>query len=85
MRRLATTYSLGGARDEQLRLLKRVLELTPQAKDVRDEVSHIEPAAPRPDELYARPAAEFLARQGAPADGQDRRTLVDLQVSSVFP
>jgi tetratricopeptide (TPR) repeat protein len=85
MRRLATTYSLGGARDEQLRLLKRVLELTPQAKEVRDEVAHIEPAAPRPDEQYAHPSAEFLARRGAPAEGQDRRTLVDLQVTTVFP
>ena len=36
MRELATVYALGGERDEQLRLLKRVLELTPQAKDVRE-------------------------------------------------
>jgi tetratricopeptide (TPR) repeat protein len=85
MRRLATTYAIGGERDEQLRLLKRVLELMPQAKDVRDEVAHIEPAAPRPDEQYARQAAEFLAKRGAPAEGEDRRSLVDLQVTTVFP
>jgi transglutaminase-like putative cysteine protease/predicted Zn-dependent protease len=85
MRRLATTYAIGGERDEQLRLLKHVLELMPQAKDVRDEVSHIEPAAPRPDEQYARPAAEFLARRGEPAGGEARRSLVDLQVTTVFP
>ena len=53
-------------RDEQLRLLKRVLELSPQAKDVREQVAHIEPAEPRPDEQYARPASEFLAKRGAP-------------------
>ncbi len=85
MRRLATTYSVAGNHDEQLRLLKRVLELMPQAKDVRDELSHIEPTAPRPDEQYARPAQEFLAGRSAKTDGEDRRSLVDLQVTTVFP
>jgi tetratricopeptide (TPR) repeat protein len=85
MRSLAGVYALAGQRDEQLRLLKRVLEIMPQAKEVRDEVAHITPAAPRPDELYARPAQEFLAARGAPADGQARRSLVELQVTTVFP
>jgi len=85
MRELAVVYALGGERGEQLRLLKRVLELMPQAKDVREEVAHIEPAAPRPDEQYARPASEFLAERGLPAAGQARRSLVDLQVTTVFP
>jgi tetratricopeptide (TPR) repeat protein len=85
MRELAAIYAVAGQRDDQLRLLKRVLELMPQAKDVREEVAHIEPARPRPDELYARPASEFLASRGAPAAGQSQRTLVDLQVSTVFP
>jgi tetratricopeptide (TPR) repeat protein len=84
MRELATLYALGGERDDQLRLLKRVLELSPQAKDVREQVAHIEPAKPKPDEQYARPASEFLAKRGAPAAGQARRSLVDLQVTSVF-
>jgi cellulose synthase operon protein C len=85
MRQLASVYSIAGERGEQLRLLKRVLELMPQAKDVRDEVAHIVPAAPRPDEQYARPAEEFLAKRSAPGDGQARRTLVELQVTTVFP
>jgi tetratricopeptide (TPR) repeat protein len=85
MRELATTYALAGQRDEQLRVLKRILELMPQAKDVRDEVAHVEPAPPRPDEAYVRPASEFLAKRGAPAGGLARRSLVDLQVTSVFP
>jgi len=85
MRQLATIYALAGERDEQLRLLKRVLELMPQANDVRDEVAHIEPARPRPDEQYARPAGEFLAKRSLAAEGQARRTLVDLQVTTVFP
>jgi len=85
MRQLATTYALAGQRDEQLQLLKRVLELMPQAKDVREELAHIAPAPPRPDERYAHPTAEFLASAKAPSGGQARRTLVDLQVTTVFP
>jgi tetratricopeptide (TPR) repeat protein len=85
MRQLANVYALSGDRGEQVRLLKRVLELMPQAKDVRDEVAHIAPAAPRPDEQYARPANEFLSKRAAPSEGQARRSLVDLQVTTVFP
>ena len=85
MRELATVYALADQRDDQLRLLKRVLELMPQAKDVREQVAHLAPAPPRPDEAYARPASEFLAKRGAPAAGQVRRSLVDLQVTTVFP
>jgi tetratricopeptide (TPR) repeat protein len=85
MRQLASVYSIAGQRDEQLRLLKRVLELMPQAKEVRDEVAHIVPSSPRQDEQYARPAEEFLAKRSAPGSGQARRTLVDLQVTTVFP
>jgi tetratricopeptide (TPR) repeat protein len=85
MRQLATIYALAGERDEQLRLLKRILELMPQANDVRDEVAHIEPAKPRPDEQFARPKNEFLAKRALAAEGQARRSLVDLQVTTVFP
>lgn len=85
MRELATIHALGGQRDEQLRLLKRVLELRPQDKETREYVAHIEPAKPRPDEAYARPASEFLAKRAAATQGQSRRTLVDLHVTSVFP
>jgi tetratricopeptide (TPR) repeat protein len=85
LRELATAYALVGERDEQLHVLKRVLELMPQAKDVRDEITHIEPARPRPDEQYARPANEFLPKRALPAGGHTRRSLVDLQVTTVFP
>jgi tetratricopeptide (TPR) repeat protein len=85
MQELATAYALGGQQDEQLRLLKRVLEIMPQNKDVRERVAHLAPAPPRADEAYARPASEFLAKRGAPAEGQAKRTLVDLQVTSVLP
>jgi tetratricopeptide (TPR) repeat protein len=85
MRQLANLYDLANEHDEQLRLLKRVLELVPQAKAVRDEVAHIGPATARPDEQYLRPSSEFLAGRSAPSAGQARRALVELQVTSVFP
>lgn len=85
LRALADVYALGGQADEQLRLLKRVLELRPQEKDVREYVAHTEPSRPRADEAYARPAAEFLKLRDQPANGRNRRTLVDLQVTTVFP
>ncbi|HVJ92276.1 MAG TPA: DUF3857 domain-containing protein, partial [Labilithrix sp.] len=64
---------------------RKVLELRPQEKDVREYVAHTEPSRPRPDEAYARPAAEFLKLRGAPAQGRSKRALVDLQVTTVFP
>jgi tetratricopeptide (TPR) repeat protein len=85
LRALADVYAVGGQMDEQLRLLRQVLQLRPQEKDVREYVAHTEPPAPRADEAYARPAAEFLKRRNEPAQGRARRTLVDLQVTTVFP
>src|SRR5207253_3518168 len=78
-------YALGGQKEEQLKLLKRVLELKPQQKDVREYVAHSEPSKPRADEAYARAPAEFLKLRGEPAGTFSRRTLVDLQVTTVFP
>ena len=85
LRSLADVYALGGQTDEQLRLLKRVLVLRPQEKDVREYVAHTEPSKARADEAYARPAAEFLKLRDQPSDGRNRRTLVDLLVTTVFP
>ena len=85
MRALAEVYAVGGQGDEQLKLYKRVLELKPQEKDVREYVAHTQPTKARPDEAYARPSPEFLKLKDAPAGGQARRTLVDLQVTTVFP
>ena len=85
MRALANVYAVGGNTEEQMRLLKKVLELRPQEKDVREYVAHTEPEKPRPDEIYSHPAKEFLAQKDAPAMGRDRRTLIDMQVTTVFP
>ena len=84
MQRLADAYALGGQQSEQVTLLRRILQLRPQAKDVRDYLAHLEPSKPRPDEAYALPSKQFLAWRSAPAAGQDRRTLVDLTVATVF-
>ena len=84
LRSLADVYALGGQTDEQLRLLRKVLELRPQEKDVREYVAHTEPARARADEAYAQPAAEFLKLRDRPSEGRSRRTLVDLQVTTVF-
>jgi transglutaminase-like putative cysteine protease len=85
MHQLATLCGLVGDGAEQLRLLKRIVELMPQAKEVREELEHLGPIKPAADERYARPPGEFLAGRSAPSGGQVRRTLVDLQVTSVFP
>ncbi|MFO0734433.1 MAG: DUF3857 domain-containing protein [Labilithrix sp.] len=85
LRTLADVYAVGGQQDEQIRLLKKVLELKPQEKEVREYVAHTEPSKPRADEVYARPSTEFLKLRGEAANGRTRRTLVDLQVTTVFP
>jgi transglutaminase-like putative cysteine protease len=85
MRQLATLCGLVGDRPEQIRLLKRIIELVPQAKETREELAHLGPVAPRADERYARPPEEFLAARLEPSAGQVHRTLVDLQVTTVFP
>lgn len=84
MRALAEVYAVGGNKDEQLRLLNRVLELKPQDKDVREYLAHATTAKPKADEGYAISKDTFLAWRNRPSDGQARRTLVDLQVTSVF-
>lgn len=85
MTALANVYALGGQTDEQLRLLRKVLELRPQSKDIREYLAHAEPQKARADEAYARPAAEFLAKRDAKPEGFSRRTLENLQVTTVFP
>ncbi len=84
LRTLADLQGEIGHRDEQLALLHRILELHPQDHDVREYVEHIEPPKPRPDEAYAWAPDKFLKLRIAPAAGQNRRTLRDLTVSTVY-
>lgn len=85
LRALSDLVGILGKKDEQIAILRNVLELKPQDKDVREYLAHTEPGKPRPDEAYALPASEFLAMRNAPAEGRNRRSLVDLQVTTVFP
>ncbi len=85
MRALADAYGIDNKKDDQLRLLRQILVLKPQAKEVREYLANMEPSKPRPDEVYAISPDVFLKKRAAPANGQNRRTLVDLQVTTVFP
>lgn len=84
LRALGDLHGEQGARDEQLVLLRRILEIQPQAKDVAEYVRHIEPEKPRADEAYAWSPERFLRDRHAPSEGNSRRTLVDLTVTTVY-
>jgi transglutaminase-like putative cysteine protease/tetratricopeptide (TPR) repeat protein len=84
MQKLADAYAISGHQSEQVALLRHILELKPQDKEVRDYIAHLEPSKPKPDEAYAVASKDFLPLRKAPANGSDRRTLVDLTVATVF-
>ncbi|RYZ65210.1 MAG: DUF3857 domain-containing protein, partial [Proteobacteria bacterium] len=84
LKALADLYALAGRKNEQLSLYRKIAELKPQDKAIRDYLAHVEPDKPRADESAARDPKEFLAKRNAPANGQSRRTLSDLQVTTVF-
>ncbi len=84
LRALADLQGETGHKGEQLNLLREVLRIRPQAKDVREYVENREPEKPRPDEAYAWKPDKFLYLRHAPAAGENRRTLRDLTVNTVF-
>lgn len=84
LRALADLQGELGRRDEQLKLLQTILKIRPQDKDVREYVEHIEPQKPRADEVWAWNSEKFLKLRHAPAAGQNRRTLRDLTVTTVY-
>lgn len=85
LRRYANLRGSLGQQREQLALLHRVLELMPQDKDTRDYVEHLEPKREASDERYAWTSQQFLPLRHAAAKGENRRTLRDLTVTTVFP
>ncbi|RYE90160.1 MAG: DUF3857 domain-containing protein, partial [Myxococcales bacterium] len=87
LRSLAEMQGEDGKSDEQVKLLRRVLALRPQSKDVREYLEHMQPAKVRRDEAFAleKDALLALAKQPVPAGGFPRRTLRDLQVTTVYP
>ena len=84
LRALADLQGELGHRTEQLSLLGRVLTVEPQNKDVREYVEHLEPSGSRIDEAFAWEPERFLKERHAPASGQNRRTVLDMSVTTVF-
>lgn len=84
LRTLADLDGELGRTDAQLVLLHEILRIKPQDKAVREYVEHVEPKKPRPDEAYAWAPERFLPLRHAPPQGQNRRTLRDLTVSTMF-
>ena len=84
LRALSDLHGELGERNEQLRLLRAILALRPQAKDVREYVEHVEPEEPRADEAYAWKPERFLKQRHADANGETKRTFVDLNVTTVY-
>jgi tetratricopeptide (TPR) repeat protein len=85
LRALADLYGQEDQRDEQLKLLRQILVLSPQAKDVREYVEHIEPPKPRADEAYAWAPERFLQQRATTDTRYPKRTLRSLTVTTVFP
>jgi hypothetical protein len=84
MKEMAGLLGEMGRRTEQVQLLRKILLLRPQFKDVREYVEHIEPPRPRVDEAYAWEPSKFLGLRVAPAAGFNQRTLRHLQVTTVY-
>ncbi len=85
LRSLADLQGELGRSEEQLRLMQELLRIRPQDRDARDYVEHIQPPEKKPDEVYALAPEKFLTLRNAPALGQNRRTLRDLTVTTVYP
>ena len=84
LRSVADLHGELGNRDEQVRLLRKILQIRPQEKEVREYLEHIEPPKAKPDEAYAMKPDDFLQLRHAPAAGANRRTLRDLTVTTVY-
>lgn len=87
LRTLAEYKGERGDREGQLKLLRQVLVLRPQARGVRDYLEQAEPPKPRPDETYAWAPEKFLAlrkKPGGDAKGSGTHALRSLTVTTVF-
>ncbi|HRI65310.1 MAG TPA: DUF3857 domain-containing protein [Polyangium sp.] len=85
LRALSDVYGESGDTDKQLDLLRQILTIAPQTKDVREYVEHIQPKAPRMDEAYAWAPEKFLPMRTAPMQGYPMRFLRNLTVTTVYP
>lgn len=84
LRALSDLAGERGDRDEQLALLHKILEVEPQNKDVREYLEHLEPQGSRLDESFAWDSDRFLKARQQKSGGENRRTLLDLTVTTMF-
>ncbi|MEZ4295130.1 MAG: DUF3857 domain-containing protein, partial [Polyangiaceae bacterium] len=85
MRAMSDIYAEQDKRDEQLALLREILTIVPQAKDVREYLEHVEPPKPRADEAYAWAPEKFLPLRSTADKRYPKRTLKNLTVTTVYP
>ncbi|MBK8252144.1 MAG: DUF3857 domain-containing protein [Polyangiaceae bacterium] len=85
MRAMSDIYAEEDKRDEQLALLREILNIMPQAKEVREYLEHVEPPKPRADEAYAWAPEKFLPLRNTADKRYPKRTLKNLTVTTVYP
>ncbi len=85
LRALADLAGENADRDGQLRILRRLLAIHPQNKDVRAYVEYLAPARPRDDEAQAFEKDALLALAKRPPGNEKTRILRKLAVVTVFP
>jgi len=85
LRVLADLAGEANNRDEQLRYLRKILQLYPQDKNVRAYVEFLAPSKPKRDEGYAWDKDRAMAEaQKPPEKGERTRILHKLAVTTVF-
>jgi tetratricopeptide (TPR) repeat protein len=84
MRALSDLHGRMGQRDQQLAYLKQILRLSPQDKQVRAYVEHMQPEGERADEKLAWEPERFLEKRAVKREGDALRYLRKLQVTTVF-
>ncbi len=86
LRMLADLAGEAQNRDDQLRYLRKILQLYPQDKATRAYVEFLAPSKPRRDEAYAWDKERIASEAQKPTDkGVRTRVLRKLAVTTVFP
>ncbi|NUP06844.1 MAG: DUF3857 domain-containing protein [Polyangiaceae bacterium] len=85
LRTLADLSGEDGDREGQLKYLRKILQLYPQAKDVRAYVEYLSPPKPRQDEAYAWNKERIVQADVPAKKGERTRILRRLAVTTVYP